>query len=336
LQDQPASGADFIVDRQNDRVEFKLGDDREPFRSPGYLAALRRDRAYSDAEARRMLYVAATRARDWLILPSVPADSLSRHDSFHTFLDDAAPHWLTPDSDPDALVIAPRAFDAVSAQPSVLRTPPIEDLHAAWQERHRESIDGGRRDINTQTPSSLGHQQLGESADIGVDESERDASSINPLDLGKAVHEALEAADFTNLDLTLKRTVRICRKHHVDPESVTEHVEQALNSDLLRRAARSDIVHRELPLESITSDGERTTISEGIADLLFGENGRWILVDYKSDQTIPEERRVHYFRQVQLYASMLRNAGVTVAEAHLLLTSSGESIAVPIDKDSAT
>ncbi|MYC00978.1 MAG: hypothetical protein F4X58_03570 [Chloroflexi bacterium] len=117
---------------------------------------------------------------------------------------------------------------------------------------------------------------------------------------------------------------------------MTEHVEQALNSDLLRRAAQSDIVHRELPLASITTQGEQTTISEGIADLLFNEHGRWILVDYKSDQTIPEDRRVPYFRQVQLYASMLRDAGVTVAEAHLLLTSSGESIAVPIDKDSAT
>ena len=333
LQDQPASGADFIVDRQNDRVEFKLGDDREPFRSPGYLAALRRDRAYSDAEARRMLYVAATRARDWLILPSVPADSLSRHDSFHTYLDDAAPHWLTPDSDPDALVIAPRAFDAVSAQPSALRTPPIDNLHAAWQEQHRESIDGGRRDTNTQTPSSMGRQQLSKSADLSVDESERDTSSINPLDLGKAVHEALEAADFNDLERTLRRAAHICRKHHVNPESAIDHVERALNSDLLRRAARSDIVHRELPLASITTQGEQTTISEGVADLLFGENGRWILVDYKSDQSIPEDRRVHYFRQVQLYASMLRNAGVTVAEAHLLLTSSGESIAVPLDHE---
>ena len=336
LQDQPASGADFIVDRQHDRVEFKLGDDREPFRSPGYLAALRRDRAYSDAEARRMLYVAATRARDWLILPSIPADSLSRQASFHTYLDDAAPHWLASGSDPDALVIRPRTFDAVSAHPPNLRVPPIEELNAAWHERHRKSADGGLRDIEARTPSSMGRQQVRDSADVGVDESEHEPSSVDALDFGRAVHEALEAAAFNDLELTLERTARICRRYHVDPGPVNDHVERALNSDLLRRAARADIVHRELPLASITADGERTTISEGVADLVFGENGRWILVDYKSDQAISEERRVPYFRQVQLYASMLEEAGVSVTEAHLLLTSTGESITVPLDDDSAT
>ena len=336
LQDQAASGADFIVDRQNDRVEFKLGDDREPFRSPGYLASLRRDRAYSDAEARRMLYVAATRARDWLILPSFPADSLSRRDSFHTYLEDAAPHWQTPDADPDTRVMPPRTFDAVFAHPTSLDTPPVEDLRTEWRKRHRASLDGGLREIEALTPSSVGRDPNKESADVGVDESERDEPIIDPLDLGKAVHEALEAADFRDLELTLRRAIRICRRYQIPHRSVTEHIERALRSELLKRAARSETVHRELPLASMTSEDGRTTITEGVADLLFSESGRWILVDYKSDQSIPDERRVGYERQVQLYASMLQDAGVTVGEAHLLLTSSGESIAVPLEHEPAS
>lgn len=339
LQDQQASGADFIVDRPNQRVEFKLGDERAPFRSSGYLAALRRDRAYGDAEARRMLYVAATRARDWLILPSFPADSLSRRDSFHTFLDEAALNWLARDADSDATVFSPRTFDAASAQPRTLQIPPVEDLKDEWREQHEQSARGGRREIEAMTPSGAGTGRFDVGADPGVDEREDDASEfgdIDPLDFGKAVHEALEAADFGDLDLTLERTVRICRTHHIAPEPVTDHVARTLGSELIRRAARSELVRRELPLASMTEKEDRTRILEGVADLLFREEGRWVLVDYKSDSDIPDERRDAYFEQIQLYASMLGDAGVSVAEAHLLLTSSGESIAVPLAGEAAS
>ena len=169
LQDQPASGNQFIVDRPNQRVEFKLGDDRTPFRTPGYAVAERTDRAYADAEARRMLYVAATRARDWLILPSFPADSISRRDSFHTYLDDAAPHWFARDADPNTLVVGPRTFDAAPSPTPTLHTPPHQELRPLWQERHQEAIAGGSRSIEAVTPTSLNPHTPAESADVGVD-----------------------------------------------------------------------------------------------------------------------------------------------------------------------
>ncbi|MDE2968127.1 MAG: UvrD-helicase domain-containing protein [Chloroflexota bacterium] len=336
LQDQPASGADFIVDREHQRVEFKLGDDRAPFRTSGYLAALRRDRAYSEAEARRMLYVAATRARDWLILPSFPADSLSRGDSFHTYLDEAAPDWLVRDGGTDTLVFSPRTFDAAPVRQPRLSVPPLDELKGEWRERHEDSIAGGRRDIEAVTPSRLGHEIEADPYDGGADESERDLRSIDPLDFGKAVHEALEAADFNDLERSVGRTVRICRRHHIPPEPVIEHIERALGSGLLQRAAGAETVRRELPLATIRSDEDRITITEGVADLLFREQGRWVLVDYKSDEAIPDERLEVYHVQIQRYAAMLGEAGVVVDEAYILLTSNGQSLVVPLDVESAS
>lgn len=336
LQDQTWSGVDFIVDRPNNRVEFKLGDDREPFRTPGYAAALRRDRAYADAEARRMLYVAATRARDWLVLPSFPADSLSRRDSFHTYLDEAAPHWLTRDGDRDAVVLSPRTFDAAPSPQPVLRLPPYEELRDRWREHHDAALEGGMRSIATVTPSRLGQSSGDARFDVGVDESERGDDSINPLDFGRAVHEALEVADFNDLEVTRRRTIRICRRHHVPEAAVLVHIERALQSDLLRRAARSEVVHRELPLTTINSVEDQTTITEGVADLLFADRGRWILVDYKSDESIPAERQDSYNEQVRMYASMLAEAGVQVGEAYILLTSTSEAVAVPLEEEPAS
>ena len=336
LQDLPGSGADFIVDRPNDRVEFKLGDDRSPFRTPGYAAALRRDRAYADAEARRMLYVAATRARDWLILPSFPADSLSRRDSFHTYLDEAVPHWLSRDADRDTVVLSPRTFDAAPSPRPVLRVPPYAELREQWREHHEAALEGGTREIETVTPSRLSASGIDEASDVGVDQSERDYGAIDPLDFGQAVHEALEAADFGDLDATRRRTIRICRRLHIAPEPVVAHIERALQSELLRRAGRSDVVHRELPLTTISSSEDRTTITEGVADLLFFDGTCWVLVDYKSDESIPSARQDSYNKQVRLYAAMLGEAGVAVGEAYILLTSTGEAIAVPLDVASAS
>ena len=330
LQDQPASGNQFIVDRPNQRLEFKLGDDRSSFRTPGYAVAERRDRAYADAEARRMLYVAATRARDWLILPSFPADSISRRDSFHTYLDDAVPHWLIRDADPNTLVLTPQTFDAAPTPTPTLHAPPHQDLRPQWQERHQDAVKGGTRTIETVTPSSLNPHVPEESADVGVDQSERDDASINPLDFGKAVHEALEAADFNNLEVTRHRTVRICHKLHVPPEQVIKHIERAIASEIIQRASRSESVHRELPLATIKTHEDKTVITEGVADLVFSEGEHWVLVDYKSDEDIPPERLNTYNQQIQHYVAMLSAAGAEVAEAYILQTNTGKAVPVPL------
>ena len=212
----------------------------------------------------------------------------------------------------------------------------MEELRDEWRDRHEQSVTGGQPEIEALTPSGLAAREHDQPAVGGVKESVDNTTAINPLEFGQAVHEALELADFNDLELTLRRAVRICGKHHIEPDTVTEHVVRALESRLLRRAAGSNQVLRELPLASVTSNDDRTTISEGVADLLFREAEGWILVDYKSDAVLPDDQREVYSRQIQLYASMLRGTGVEVNEAHVLLTSSGESIAVPLEDVSAS
>ncbi len=337
LQDQPGFGADFIVDRPNQRLEFRLGDPRAPFRTSGYAAALRRDAAYTDAEARRMLYVAATRARDWLFLPSFPADSLARRDSFHTVLDEASPHWLQPDlgeaADPDVVARTPRDFDAAPNPTAELTVPEVDDLRDQWRERHRQATDG-QREIEARAPSRMGHEEALALVEAGGERGDP-LESFSPLDFGAAVHEALEAADFDDSEVTRRRTARICRRRLAPHDEVLAHVERAIRSPLLRRAAAAGAVLRELPLATIDDhEDDRTTITEGVADLLFSEGGsehdRWVLVDYKSDASIPPQRLDAYHRQIRQYASMLAAAAVDVAEAYLLLTATGEALPVPL------
>ena len=359
LQDAPGGwdGRDFLVDRARQRLEFRLGDDRTPFRTPGYVASLPRDHAYRDAEARRLLYVAATRARDWLILPAFAADSLGDRDlAFHRFLDDAAPYWKTADADPFVHILEPRRFDAAPQPQPLTVTPPLAELQEAWEAQRAAALSGGTRRFQTRTPSTLYPSDAPEPGPDDaeqVEEPDAPQPAFDPLDFGSAVHEALEAADFANWEVTQQRTERICARLQLPAEPILAHVQRALQSDLLQQASRSRHVHRELPLTQIVQrpledaeQGEQgehensteTVITEGVADLLFQDPNHpdgWVLVDYKSDRDLPPERQHGYRRQLNLYAALLRAAGVEVARAYLLLTASGEAVPVPLDEPSA-
>ena len=330
LQDQPPMSSDLIVDRQRQRLEFSIGAgqrDQPPFRTPGYTPSLRRERAYADAESRRMFYVAATRARDWLVLPSFPADSLNGRGSFHSYLDDAVPDWRTPGADRRVMVMPPRTFDAVPGARPELHIAPHDELRSQWRECHQAGLDGGIRQIETQTPSQLHSDAPANS----VDTYSHSESNSEALALGAAVHAALEVANFRDLESTRQRTSDVCRRRGAPFDLVYAHVERAARSEIMQRAAVSPQALRELPLVSVQHDDEHVAITEGIADLLFQDQGRWVLVDYKSDAApLSSARRAQYERQVLAYAAMLQRAQIKIDEAYLLLTASGDALPVAL------
>jgi ATP-dependent exoDNAse (exonuclease V) beta subunit len=87
-----------------------------------------------------------------------------------------------------------------------------------------------------------------------------------------------------------------------------------LDSDLGRRAAAAERVHREF---DFLFDAGGTLLS-GQIDLWFEERGRVILVDYKTDRNLDEDRLRGYEMQLRLYAAALgRELGRPVDEAWL-------------------
>ena len=57
-----------VVDRARGMIEFSVGQRDNRFSTPGFAAAAAREGAYGHAEQARLLYVAATRARDLLVV----------------------------------------------------------------------------------------------------------------------------------------------------------------------------------------------------------------------------------------------------------------------------
>jgi ATP-dependent exoDNAse (exonuclease V) beta subunit len=88
--------------------------------------------------------------------------------------------------------------------------------------------------------------------------------------------------------------------------------------DLMRSAAvaasRGEM-RRECPVTLSAPDG---TLLEGVVDLAFVRDGRWVVVDFKTDREISQAGLDGYTRQVALYAAAISRATGATATAHLV------------------
>jgi ATP-dependent exoDNAse (exonuclease V) beta subunit len=73
-------------------------------------------------------------------------------------------------------------------------------------------------------------------------------------------------------------------------------------------------MHRELPI-ILKLNANR--VLEGVIDLAFEAEGRWHIVDFKTDADITANR-AHYERQLQWYSLALSRLNNAPVQAHLL------------------
>jgi ATP-dependent helicase/nuclease subunit A len=109
-------------------------------------------------------------------------------------------------------------------------------------------------------------------------------------------------------------------------------IKATLSSGLIERAraarARGKRILRELPL--VQPAGAAIAVEERKIDLLFEEDGGWVLVDYKTDH-VPQESAVlaaRYHDQIREYRDALVSLGIRVGSAYLLLARTGDTIGV--------
>ena len=345
-----------VVNRDAGRIDFQIGPRDQRFETPGYAAASARQQVYEKAEERRLLYVAATRARDWLVLPVFFTD---RTIGYHSDLAEALPGWLDQSVDvsaPGATTVRVEELAATPAQPSLPLTPDVDALLAEWTVRHDDSLARGVAGPDFVVPSRVGHDRPKEPRETepptrseepeNADAVAEDGSALGTgagsdsvlwtaaagdeaRRRGIALHDGLFLADFSDPRASLFRTQRLLDERGLSAlaESVAADLRQTLASELIARARTAERVERELPLVSVRAD----QVSEGYVDLAFREETGWVLVDYKSDRRPTDETVAGYERQVRAYASMLREAGEPVAAGYLLFTSSGREHPVPLD-----
>lgn len=301
-----------VVRKRSERSRDTLG---EP---PEWAESEAREKRFQAAENDRLLYVAATRARNLLVV--------SRYEG-------------APDKGPwSALEPALQDVEELPYFPTQFPyRPGSPDLN----------IDRGRQ-LRRERWESVRKPTFGMSTVTGSrDEFEPTTARRKGRgrDYGILVHELFEAAVLKTLPEDREAFIGSrTADRGLDGQMGTRALEALRafeNSDLWRELAESDCSHTEVPLVTCegsespaasTNDGA-VTVLRGTIDLLFQTDAGWTLVDYKTDAA-PDDAAVaaildRYSDQVRTYARQWASVtGEAIARKGIWLTDGGRLLAV--------
>jgi len=282
---------------------------------PEWNAKAEKEQRYLAAERDRMRYVAATRAKQLLVVSHSPK---AKENPWEPLL----PHI------PEAL-----SLDAIPLEASARRPLAIDARGCA------QAMDERTRYTDVSSVPSLVHAAVTEIAAEGVPAPPRSAAGKGRA-FGQVVHRCLEAAArgilltptlVTSYLAELERPLE-------EGDAVLALVKSVQGSDLWRRLLASPERYAEVPF-ALSLDGAEVglakgpTLLQGTMDLVFREDGRWILVDYKTDRVDGDLQPYvdYYAPQVRVYAKAWeRLSGQPVAKAILFFTHPGEMCRVQI------
>ena len=172
-------------------------------------------------------------------------------------------------------------------------------------------------------------------------------------DIGIAYHRIMEFLDFSKaLDNTgaadmeyIAERAAFLREHDAIDEDVsaaldTGRIAAFFESPLGRRAVSAEArgkLRREKPFTLRTVRNGRDMLVQGVIDCCFEEDGKMILIDYKSNFVKPGRQheaelariRDEYMVQIELYSEAVeKGCGKEVSEAYLYLIATGEAISM--------
>jgi ATP-dependent helicase/nuclease subunit A len=273
------------------------------------------DEQMGDAERRRLLYVACTRAIDHLVvslhrLPAKPDANESRMPHGCLLASAGA---ADPEAGAEPLVPAPGTFTPDHGVPGEL---PWNDPAEWAAERERALLIAGRR--LTVSATRLAEDLAGAWADPGALDDEglrKDAVDIElppwqrgryGTAIGRAVHGVLQFCDLaTGTDIAALSAAQCAAEGVIGfEETVDALARSALAAPIVAEAITGEH-HRELFVASVVGD----RVLEGYIDLLVRTPGGWLIVDYKTDNWKPgtdrAERIARYRNQLAAYALAL-------------------------------
>ena len=289
-------------------------------------SVLTHEKKHAEAERNRLLYVAATRARDHLVVSlfhksnarDCPAKLLMDKGA-HEIADQLPPIDFTP-------YVQHRPFETLDIEP----VAPDEDTFTAG----RAALVIGARKQRYTSATALARDTKAEPPDTANDEKEEREDETEPWSrgragthLGRAVHAALQTLPWDADDAAIEAVARAQAVAEAVPDRAQEAadlIRTALTSDVVRRARNASRVLREVPFALPNDD--RTLILEGYADLVIeADDGTLEIVDWKTDavtEATVDARMKDYELQAGVYVLGLQAAtGRSVSRVTYLFVS---------------
>jgi len=163
-----------------------------------------------------------------------------------------------------------------------------------------------------------------------------DVSGVDGAAWGTVVHQLLQLAmDHPVADLEAFARAAL-PENDLDASMAglaADEARSVMASELWQRALASEHRLAEVPFQVVCDDGEIPIILRGVIDLAFHEDDGWVLVDYKTD-TVTGARIAklsrEYAPQLQLYADCWkRMTGLSVKERIFFFSAAGRTVSIP-------
>jgi ATP-dependent exoDNAse (exonuclease V) beta subunit len=258
------------------------------FKTPGYDAAKDAEGALNDAELIRMVYVAATRAKDHLVVSLCRGEDKNKAKE-SAFLADSFERFQSKTHVVDRVDIpaAETEIDAKAARGPADSAGEVAQENA-WID-HREAVLASFGGLRMTTATGLAHlpdtseDPAAPTAEVAALRRGRGGTS-----LGRAVHAVLQVIDLANLT-----GVNELAAAHAAAEGIGGRGQEVVT--LVRSAADSPVVRqavsgrfwREVPVAGVVQGA----LVEGYIDLVYEDDGGLGIIDYKTDSV--SERQAH-------------------------------------------
>ncbi|HTS16562.1 MAG TPA: UvrD-helicase domain-containing protein [Verrucomicrobiae bacterium] len=280
-------------------------------RTAGFDATDGEQEKREEAEEIRLLYVAATRAKQRLVIPWF-AEKGGRIDLLARGFKPEASELVEL---PDLASLAPDSPEAGKPAAEAGSVSQLIDKRRQWEASRIELLARAAKPLSRVSPSKLaGETEPPDDEVIG-------AGREQAMEFGSVVHDALEMVDLEAKSAQQRAQI----EHFIAQTGLNDEQKHravnlaiaAVESELMDRVRHAQQIYREVPFSHVVDDG----LMEGKIDLLFCENDRWVLVDYKTDA---REEAGKYARQLRAYATALQHvAGIAIAEKLLFFLASG-------------
>ena len=281
-------GDPALFDRANGSVEVGFGRKEDRFCTPGFEDLKDREDLMSDAEDVRLMYVAATRARDHLVLSlrrgSGTSGEKTRAGSISRYLADAPHLWEPVTLTGAGLAEQPQGDDAGDHPENAEPDHSIE----AWERWERDRAELVESLSRPSYAAATGlHGPGEEEKPEGETAEEPWKRGRAGTSVGRAVHAVLQSIDLsTGEGLEERAHAQAVAEGIPGREAdVIRLARVAVESPIVGRAVASGRMWREVPVATPIGLGSL----QGFIDLLFEEPDGLVVVDYKTDSVSAEE-----------------------------------------------
>ncbi|MNO42698.1 ATP-dependent helicase/nuclease subunit A [compost metagenome] len=297
--DIPAHGYFSIIRRKGYQEEVIA-------HPPGWIELAERERLYMNAEKERLLYVAATRAKQLMIISRYPdRPAIDPWSSFESGLHEGMELF-----DATIAPVIPSLYDVVHDQK-------VDEAEIReWRSKLAEPT------YRTASVTEL--------AKSGTAQPPRPLKGRG-MAFGSTVHRCIELLGSSGTPGQLELQIQFIAEEEGMEESLIPDVkamlEDVVNHPLWKRALRAKRKIHELPLRTISTDmaieggTAKTLFLKGVIDFLFEEEDGWVVIDFKTDvyEDGQQQAFVDFYRpQVTAYMEELNRAfGLKVKEAGL-------------------